>query len=102
MIDLLKKNIELIFWTAAILALAAADPSAQPHYTICVFKLAGINWCPGCGLGHSISWLLHGDIAASLKAHWLGIPALAIIFWRTGQLLKRMAIFKASQNYEPS
>jgi len=42
----------------------------------------GFTWCPGCGLGHSISFLFHGDIKSSFHAHWLGIPALIIIVYR--------------------
>ncbi|WP_311954640.1 DUF2752 domain-containing protein [Mucilaginibacter terrae] len=47
-----------------------------------MFKLVGITWCPGCGIGHSISWLLHGNLTQSFKAHYLGIPALAVIIYR--------------------
>jgi hypothetical protein len=42
----------------------------------------GITWCPGCGLGHSIAFLLHGDIKNSFHAHWIGVPALIIIVYR--------------------
>ncbi|RYZ98057.1 MAG: DUF2752 domain-containing protein [Sphingobacteriaceae bacterium] len=50
--------------------------------------MAGIGWCPGCGLGHSISWLFRGDIQHSFNAHWFGIPALIIICWRVFVLAK--------------
>ncbi|MCD8741466.1 DUF2752 domain-containing protein [Mucilaginibacter roseus] len=50
--------------------------------------MAGIGWCPGCGLGHSISWLFRGNLNNSFQAHWLGIPALAIISWRIVILIK--------------
>jgi Protein of unknown function (DUF2752) len=49
----------------------------------------GITWCPGCGLGHSIAFLLHGDIRNSFHAHWLGIPALVIILYRIYDLVKQ-------------
>ena len=42
----------------------------------------GITWCPGCGLGHSIAFLMHGDIKNSFHAHWIGMPALGIIVYR--------------------
>ncbi|MCC8424435.1 DUF2752 domain-containing protein [Mucilaginibacter sp. UR6-11] len=42
----------------------------------------GITWCPGCGIGHAMSWLLHGDLIRSWRAHWLGVPALLIITYR--------------------
>ncbi len=49
----------------------------------------GISWCPGCGLGHSIAFLLHGNIYNSLHAHWLGIPALLIILYRIANLIRQ-------------
>jgi uncharacterized membrane protein len=48
----------------------------------------GFKWCPGCGIGHSIAWLLHGDIKNSFQAHWLGIPALIMIIYRIAVLAK--------------
>jgi hypothetical protein len=48
----------------------------------------GITWCPGCGLGHSISFLLHGDIKNSFHAHWIGVPALVIIAHRIYVLIR--------------
>ncbi|WP_345105053.1 DUF2752 domain-containing protein [Mucilaginibacter panaciglaebae] len=82
MIKFLKNNLELLFWIAAIIALAVADPSSKSQYTLCPFKLMGITWCPGCGIGHAISWLLHGNLTNSWHAHWLGVPALAMIGYR--------------------
>jgi hypothetical protein len=78
----IAKNFELLFWVAALIALAITDPALPSHYTLCPFKLMGITWCPGCGLGHSIAFLLHGDIKSSFDAHWIGIPALGIILYR--------------------
>jgi hypothetical protein len=76
------KYFELIFWIAALIALAICDPALPSHFTLCPFKLLGITWCPGCGIGHAIAFLFHGDIARSFDAHWFGIPALGIILWR--------------------
>jgi len=75
------KHFELIFWIGALVALGFSDPAAA-HYTLCPFKLMGFGWCPGCGIGHAISYLLRGDIGASLHAHWLGVPALGVLFYR--------------------
>jgi len=82
LIRFLKTNFELIFWVAAIIALAVADPFIESQYTLCPLKLMGITWCPGCGIGHAISWLLHGNLVKSWHAHWLGVPALGIIGYR--------------------
>jgi hypothetical protein len=83
----LRKYFELTFWIAALIALAFADPSDSTHFSLCPFKAMGITWCPGCGLGHSISWLFHGNIRNSFHAHWLGIPALAVILYRIYTLI---------------
>jgi len=81
------KYFELLFWVAALVSLAINDPSGNAHFTLCPLKALGITWCPGCGLGHAISWLFHGNIRNSLHAHWLGIPALAVIFYRIYTLI---------------
>ncbi|GAB3922819.1 DUF2752 domain-containing protein [Mucilaginibacter myungsuensis] len=77
----LKSNFELIFWISALVALGTSDPR-EVHYTLCPIKCLGFTWCPGCGIGHAISWLFHGDIKASWDAHWLGIPALGVLLYR--------------------
>jgi hypothetical protein len=55
----------------------------------------GITWCPGCGIGHAISWLIHGDLAKSFHAHWLGVPALILIIYRIYVLAK--ALFRKNE-----
>lgn len=77
---------------AAIIALAVSHPSQATHFTLCPLKLMGFNWCPGCGLGHSIAYLLHGDVYHSFHAHWLGIPALLIILHRIYILFKQQVL----------
>lgn len=76
---------ELIFWVSALLALALSDP-AQSHYTLCPLARAGITWCPGCGLGHGITFALQGHWAAALHSHPLALFAPAVIFHRIIQL----------------
>jgi len=77
-----SKYFELVFWIAALSALALTNPTEQAHFTLCPLKLSGITWCPGCGLGHAISFLFHGNLRNSFHAHWLGIPAVVIILHR--------------------
>jgi hypothetical protein len=77
-----NKYFELAFWIIALIALAFTNPAGPPHFSLCPFKALGITWCPGCGIGHSISWLFHGSINNSWHAHWLGVPALVIILYR--------------------
>lgn len=84
----LKKyvSVELFFWIAALVYLAMINPAKQ-HLTICVFHYLGASWCPGCGIGRSISYLLHGDWQNSISTHWLGTFALLIIVYRILQLI---------------
>jgi hypothetical protein len=85
---LFRKYSELTFWIAALIALGFSNPAGASHYVLCPFRLMGFKWCPGCGIGHSIAWLLHGNIRNSLHAHWLGIPALIMIIYRIIILFK--------------
>ncbi|HJP64112.1 MAG TPA: DUF2752 domain-containing protein [Mucilaginibacter sp.] len=80
--NIFSKYFELAIWIAALFALALTDPAGKVHFSLCPLKAMGITWCPGCGLGHAISWLFRGDIRNSWHAHWLGIPALGIILYR--------------------
>jgi hypothetical protein len=86
------KYFELFFWISALVCLALADPTDQTHFSLCPFRLLGITWCPGCGMGHSISFLFHGELKRSFHAHWLGVPALLGILYRI-YVLARMRIF---------
>jgi hypothetical protein len=100
LIKFLKTNLELIFWIAALTALAIANPAAESQYSLCPFKALGITWCPGCGIGHAISWLLRGDIAKSWQTHWLGVPALIIIGYRVFVLGRRLFMPKQEYKFE--
>lgn len=84
---------EAMIWIVALLLLAFT-PIEGEHYSLCVFHNLGIGFCPGCGLGHSISYLFHGDFEASIYAHPLGIPAVAILCYRI------FSIFKQNKKYQ--
>lgn len=77
---------EALIWVVALAVLAIIDPSA-PAISICPLRLLGVEICPGCGLGHSVSWLLHGEIRNSLQSHILGIPTLLVLLHRILSLL---------------
>jgi hypothetical protein len=81
-----QRYFEIAFWITALVLLALMNPGTDIHYSFCIFKLMGIHFCPGCGIGHSISFLFHGNINASLSAHPLGIFALAVITFRIYKL----------------
>jgi hypothetical protein len=81
--------IELTFWILALVLLATANPHSH-HFTLCPLANLGFDWCPGCGLGRSITALFHGDVSASFSHHWFGIPALILICHRIYQLAKQL------------
>lgn len=83
------KNVELIFWISGLIYLALIVPE-QNHFSFCPFKNAGISWCPGCGLGKSISMIFHLNFIQSFKVHPLGVFALTMIFLRIIQLIKNI------------
>ncbi len=83
----LFRNSELICWVGALTLLSITDP-AGTHYSICPLHLLGLGFCPGCGLGHAVSMLLHGKLAGSLETHPLGLPALFFILLRIYRLLQ--------------
>ena len=71
----------------ALGALAWIDPSAPTLVDLCLLKAAGITWCPGCGLGHAIAFLLEGQWSRSWEAHPLAGPALLVIVHHVTQSL---------------
>lgn len=81
-------GLEALVWIAALFYLAFFNDPFHQHFTICPLANAGFDYCPGCGLGNSISLLLNGHIAESFNAHLLGIPAVIIIIYRIFSLIK--------------
>lgn len=81
-------SLEGIIWIVSLIYLASLTNSNQSHFTICPLSNLGFEHCPGCGLGKSISLILHGKIFESFELHLLGIPALIIILFRIIQLIK--------------
>jgi len=89
----IRHNLEAIIWISALVALALGDP-ANHHYTLCPFNNLGLDFCPGCGLGRSVSFLFRGNFADSFKCHPLGIFAVVILVHRS------VTVFRATlKNY---
>ncbi len=78
------KNIDLekLLWITALVFLIFVDPAKEQVFTLCLFHNLGIESCPGCGLGRSISYFYRGEISNSLSMHPLGIFAFFIILYR--------------------
>jgi len=82
-------SLEAVLWTIALLYLFFINPYETQTFTLCPFHNLGIEYCPGCGLGRSISFLYHGDFIHSIKTHPLGIAALIMIILRIIQLIRQ-------------
>ena len=98
-LKIVNKYFELSFWVSSLTLLALMSPSTDPHFSFCVFKLLGINFCPGCGLGHSISYFFHGNIKSSFSSHPLGIFAVIVILFRVYKLSIHLFSKKLNNNY---
>ena len=82
-------SFEALAWTAGLVYLACCDPRSANHFTLWLpWHLFGIR-SPGYNLGHAVAWLFRGDLARSVEAHWLGIPAVLILGHRVVQLTRR-------------
>jgi lipoprotein signal peptidase len=81
-------GLEGIIWIAALFYFAFFVNPFETHFTICPLANAGFEYCPGCGLGNSISLFFHGYFAESFNTHILGMPALIIIFHRIYSVIK--------------
>ena len=79
---------EAIIWILGLTYLAFFNSPETAHFTICPFANLGIDFCPGCGLGNSISYLFDGDFASSFHTHPLGIFAFIIITFRIITIIK--------------
>lgn len=79
---------EAFIWIIGLVYLIFFSPVEQTHFTICPLKNSGIDFCPGCGLGHSITLLFHGYFIESFQAHPLGIITVLIIIHRIYTLFK--------------
>lgn len=84
---IISKNAEAILWFLGLIYLATINPYSSDHLTLCGFKLIGIDNCPGCGLGRSISLIFRGDIHSSFDMHPLGLFALILILSRIINLI---------------
>jgi hypothetical protein len=78
---------EAACWFTGLLVLALSA-AAETHFSLCPLKNAGLSFCPGCGLGRSISLLFQGDLLASFRTHPLGIFAVIILSFRIANLTK--------------
>jgi hypothetical protein len=89
----IRRHLEAFIWIAAIAALALTSP-VEACNSLCPFHNLGFDWCPGCGLGHAISWLFRGNFVNSFEAHPLGIPAVLILTIRIFNIFRKNRQYK--------
>ena len=97
MLRFLRKYSEVILWNGALIALGLMD--AKSTTSLCILKNLGIEWCPGCGLGHAIHYALHFEFGKSVQEHILGIPATLILFY---QSCKAIYTINKTNSYGPA
>lgn len=71
---------EPIIWLLALIVLYFIYPVSSGDFSFCIFHLMGWENCWGCGIGKSMSCVMHGEIKESFNYHYLGIftfPLLA-------------------------
>lgn len=93
----MKRSLKKIFrhqfeWIAlatGLLVIGLMNPYIYNGSSWCLFEWAGITFCPGEGLGHSIAYTFRGDFSNALQANIIGPFAVAIIASRVGILLKQ-------------
>jgi hypothetical protein len=86
--NLQRLNFEVWLWIGGLAGLYFMPLTMESHLILCPLRALGFDFCPGCGLGLSITWLFHGEIYYSFKAHPLGIPAVLILTARIYSLFK--------------
>ena len=80
-----QQYFEITVWVSGMLLLYFMDADTTSP-SLCMFRFAGIQHCPGCGLGHAVMEALHCKFTASFQQHPLGIAAVIIILNRIKQL----------------
>ncbi|NLH51285.1 MAG: DUF2752 domain-containing protein [Bacteroidales bacterium] len=91
-VSLLQQKAEALLWLGALLSMFFSHPVMEEHLTLCPLALAGFHWCPGCGVGRSMILALHGQVAASIIMHPLGLPAIAVLSERIYELFSPLNI----------
>jgi hypothetical protein len=78
-----------MIWLASLLYLIFIHTPGKIGFTLCPLNNLNLDFCPGCGLGNSISHIFQGEIYNSLIAHPLGIFALVVIIIRIIKITKQ-------------
>ena len=89
----IHNHLEWMVFTIGLIALALMSPDTTEP-TLCLLDRFGIAWCPGDGLGHSISYTFRGDFISALEANFVGPFAVLILVLRIIYLIKKNVVSK--------
>lgn len=79
----LQKNyFEVAAFSIGLLLLAFMDPYTATGPGLCLLENLGFQYCPGDGLGHSISFFFRGELSNAMEANVLGPFAVLILSGR--------------------
>lgn len=92
----IKSHLEWLTFLTGLILLALMNP-ATSGISFCVFDIAGFEFCPGKGLGHSIAYTFRGDLTAAVNAHFAGPFAVFILSLRIIHLWK-ILLFQSQTN----
>lgn len=84
---LFNRHFEWIALTTGLILMAAMNPYVDNGASWCLIEMAGINFCPGEGLGHSVALLVRGNYFQAIEANMMGPLAILIISSRVFYLL---------------
>lgn len=93
------KHLEWIVFAGGLILLAAMSPE-DAGTSLCLFEWAGFEFCPGEGLGHSISFTFRGEWTSALNAHFAGPAAVLLLISRILYLWKTIYKESKSKNEE--
>lgn len=86
---LFRNYFEIAAFSLGLLLLALMDPEITSGPGLCLLENTGFAYCPGDGLGHSISYLFRGKFYSAMHSNILGPFAIVIIGGRIGYLIRK-------------
>lgn len=86
---LFYRHFEWVAFTAGLLLMALMNPYGAQGPSWCLFEQAGVPFCPGEGLGHSIAFTVRGDLSRAMEAHIAGPLALLVLGARIVYLIRK-------------
>lgn len=91
---LFQRHFEWVALMGAVLVMALMNPYVDTGLSWCLFERAGVPFCPGEGLGHSIAFIFRGDFGNAFQANALGPFALIVLGGRILYLIKQNILIK--------